>query len=176
MVGSVTSSEESGIRTGGRNQLYNLGKKKNNSHGSLLAPTWLKIYLPLVLLTTRLAKKPSKARIEQLRLKTVTVLLLNVQKSNDYKPAQHFPPLPFQPRGTQGSSLENWYFSKNSSRLSEHLLLLFQNMVSPGCVPLQSEINPFPHCSEIMKTNLGHIQTATIDKAKFIILLISGNS
>ena len=77
MVGRVTSSEEGGIRTGGRNQIYNLGKKKNNSHGSLLAPSWLTIYFPLVFLIGRLSQSPSIPRIAQLSLKTVAVTLLD---------------------------------------------------------------------------------------------------
>ena len=83
MVGSVTSSEEGGTKNGGRNQLYNLLKKKKNSHGSLLAPSWLTIYFPWVLLIAKLDKKPSKARTGQLRLKTVALLLRDEQKSND---------------------------------------------------------------------------------------------
>ena len=83
MVVSITSSKESGIRTRGRNQLYNLGKKKNNSHGSLLDPYSLTIYLPLVFLIVRLAQNALIARIAQLSLKTVTISLLDEQKLND---------------------------------------------------------------------------------------------
>ena len=83
MVVSVTSSQETGIRTGCRNQLHNLGEKKNNSHDSLLAPSWLTIYFPLVLLIVRLDQNPSIVRIAQLKLKTIAVPLLDEQKSND---------------------------------------------------------------------------------------------
>ena len=143
MIVSVTSSEESGIRTEGRNQLYNLGKnKKNNSHSSLLATYWLTIYYPLVLLIVRLAQNASIARIAKMSLKTV---------------------LAFQ-----------W---KRFHSLRA-LPVLIQNMVFLVCVPLQSltsVINPFPYSSDILKPNLGHMQTATLDKAKFMIFLISGN-
>ena len=66
MVFSVTSSEGGGMRTGGRNQSYNLGKKRiNNTHGSLLPPSWLTIYFPIVILIAGLAQTPSRARIAQ---------------------------------------------------------------------------------------------------------------
>ena len=77
MVFSVASSDKGGIKTGGRNQPYNLGKKKrNNTHGSLLGtywlrvgsllpPSWITIYLPTVILIAGLAQSPSRARMAQ---------------------------------------------------------------------------------------------------------------
>ena len=39
-----------------------------------------------------------------------------------------------------------------------------------------SVINPFTHNSDIMKIKLGHIKTATMEKTKLMIFLISGKS
>ena len=96
------------------------------------------------------------------------------------KPAQPLPALPFHPRGTQSSSLENRYFSRNSSSLSEHFLFPFKNMAPLHVCfiteSLTSVINPLPHSSDILKPILGHIKTATLDESKFMTFLNYGKS
>ena len=61
-----------------------------------MAPSWLTIYFPVVLLIARLAQNASRTRIAQLSLKTVAVALLDEHKSNDkastYLPSSAIPP------------------------------------------------------------------------------------
>ena len=138
------------------------GKRKT----TLMAPYWLphcsQSTFPLVLLIARLAQSPSRQQ----------QFPYQMSRNQITKPAQPFQALPLHPRETQGSSLKNWYFIRNFSSLSEHFLFLFQNMVSLECVFQY----PFPHSSDTLKPNLSYTQTATLDKARFMIFLISGKS
>ena len=142
-----------------------------------MAPYWLTIYLPLLFLIVRLAQNALIARIAQLSLKTVAVPHW-MSRNQMTKPAQPLPALPFHHRGTQESSLEYRHFSRNSSSLSEHFLFFYKIWCSlyvfHDRVTDQCNKNPFPYSSDILKPNLGHMQTATLDKAKFMIFLICG--